>query len=318
MITKENLGRLRVLAANLQSAAPMSADMLRRVVGEIERGGPLTAFLVDHPEANTPLFGVRLLAGMKWLVLTGRAATLVEHLRVLLARGDDPVYRDQTWALWRQTALGNPVEIRAALDRPVQQHHPQRARQLLRGLGMLAAPRVRLFELGACAGLNLILDRYRWIAPGWEWGDPGSPVRLATSGPWPGHLDIVERAGCDLLPRDVNDPGDMTVLRSFLPYESDVMQMEFDDAVALAGRSGVVVEKADSVDWLADKLRPRPDTDAYTVVWHSLFWGFLDPAAQESITRLLDGAARRMRLATVRFEPEVLPGTPRLHVELYS
>jgi hypothetical protein len=108
------------------------------------------------------------------------------------------------------------------------------------------------------------------------------------------------------------------VLRSFLPYEADVSRLEFDDAVALAGRSGVTVDRADSVDWLADKLRPRPDADTYTVVWHSLFWGFLERAAQDSIERLLEGAARGMRLASVRFEPAVLSRIPRLHVTVYS
>src|SRR3990167_5427368 len=46
---------------------------------------------------------------------------------------------------------------------------------------------LRLFEIGSSAGLNLRWDRYGYVFDGQPWGDPASPVQLASGwrGPAP-------------------------------------------------------------------------------------------------------------------------------------
>lgn len=167
----------------------------------------------------------------------------------------------------------------AALDRPVQQHQPDRAAHLLRGLAMLDAPRVRLLEIGACAGLNLGLDRYSWTGPDWTWGDSASAVQLPAYGPSPGDIEIVQRAGCDLDPRDPADPADAQILRSFIPPEHTSDRQELDAAPALAAGAGTKVTHAGAADWLRDQFEQPVDDGVVTVVWHSLVWLYLDPVA---------------------------------------
>ncbi|MEV0185818.1 DUF2332 domain-containing protein [Streptomyces sp. NPDC050625] len=319
MIPDSRVQELRRMAAAMGPDMSMSASMLTRLTDDIVARGPIGQLISNHPDACEPLFGLRALAGVRWLVLTGRAPHLAAHLQHLTPNLGNSVYIERTWTLFRQALLTHPAEILAAMDRPVQQHQPQRAGALLRGLGMLRAPRIRLLELGACAGLNLLLDRYRWFGPGWEWGDANSPVRLTTTGPAPGDFGIVDRAGCDLVPRNAADPQDATILRSFLPHERDVEQMDLDDAIALASRTGLRIDKADAIDWLVAKLSAANDEPGLlTVVWHSLFWSYLPPDKQAAINRILAMTSRRIQLARVAFEPDSWSGAPRLQVHVYS
>ncbi|MET9631260.1 DUF2332 domain-containing protein [Lentzea sp. NPDC006480] len=319
MITDVNLRMLRQLASGMVGQTPMSSAMLNRLVDEIEGGGgPIVDLISGHRDVNVPLFAVRLLAGVRYLVITGQSPDLAAHLDGMLDHLEDHQWIDRTWQLFRSTIQDNSVEIASALDRPVQQHQPDRAAPLLRGLGMLAAPEVRLLELGACAGLNLIPDRYRWIAPQWEWGDGESKVRLAGYGPSPGRVSIVERAGCDLHPLNPGNPRDAAILRSFVPHELSIEQMELDDAIELAAVHGVAVDQADAVRWLEDKLRDSCSPDVYTVVWHSVFWGYLEADQQREIEDILCRAAIRTPVANICYEPHELGGMPMLQVRVYS
>jgi hypothetical protein len=310
---------LRAMAKSMAASAKMSADMLEGVADDVEAGGPISRLVNDHPEVEEPLFFVRVLAGVRFLVLTGRAPALAAHLEQLTGRMGEPDYDRRTWELFADTVLTHPDEIRSAVDRPVQQHQPRRAAKLLTGLTYLSAPRIRLLEIGACAGLNLLFDQYRWFGDKWEWGATSSGVRLLAAGPRPGSIEIVERAGCDRCPRDPADPTDATILRSFLPTEAEVEQWELDEALELAAGAQVRIDKADAVDWLADQLDRRTEgRSVYTVVWHSLFWSYLSAQQQADIERLCAGAARSMPLAKISYEPFTWSTAPRLQMNVYS
>ena len=241
MIDNASLDHLRAMASAMSSATPMSADMLAGLIDDIERDGPVARLINDHPAAGSPLFCIRVLAGVRWLVLRGDAPELAAHLRTLSNDQGRPEYDLRTWELFRATVLSNPERIRQALDRPVQQHQPGRAAWLLEGLTMVAPEggRIQLLELGACAGLNLLFDRYRWFGQDWQWGDRNSPVRLTSKGRRPGDLEVITRAGCDLSPRDAGDPDDAMILRSLIPSERETDQWDLDDALALAARHAI-------------------------------------------------------------------------------
>ncbi|WP_373235104.1 DUF2332 family protein [Mycobacterium marinum] len=321
MFTPENLKALNVFAASLEMNAPASAMLLNDLAEEVEGNSPIARFLAEHPDASEPLFLVRVVACAQWLMLRGKAPELTMHLRKVLDNTNNPEYLHRTWELSKDAILGNRAESWEALSRPVQQHQPNRASHLLRGLTMLAIPsmRVELLELGACAGFNLLLDRYCWFGHDWQWGDPSSPVRIATTGPRPGNIEIVRRAGCDLYPRDPHSEADAKILHSYLPPEWEVCHMELDDALALAQQMQPTVQRADAADWLGRELDRPADEDVCTVVWHSLFWGLLDASSQQKIDEIMESAARRGRnLARVALEPRRPSLPPQLQVTLYS
>ncbi|TRO55450.1 DUF2332 domain-containing protein [Streptomyces sp. IB201691-2A2] len=319
MIPFIRLQELRRMADAMSSDMPMSSSMLNHLIAEITAEGPVYRLLGNHPDAEEPLYFVRALAGVRLLVLTGQAPQLEAHLKGLTSNLGKPEYNELTWELFKQVLLSHPGEILAGMSRPVQQHHPRRAAALLQGLGMLGRERVRLLEIGACAGLNLLLDRYRWFGPDWEWGDAQSPVRLTASGPTPAPFTIVDRAGCDVDPRDPADPFDAMILRSFIPHERDVEQIELDDAIEVAAESRLRVDAANAVEWLKIQLETAKDqADVTTVVWHSQVWWYLTAQDHSDIDEILTATSRRHPIARIAYEPDRWASAPRLQLHIYS
>ncbi len=183
---------------------------------------------------------------------------------------------------------------------------------------MIGSARVRLLELGACAGLNLHLDRYHWLGSGWQWGDRGSGVRIRANGPFPGHIEIVDRQGCDLNPLDPADPDDALILRSFVPAEHTTVLEQLNQALRIGAQTRVDIERQTAARWLQTQLGGGTGPGVTTVIWHSLFWHYLDEAEQSTVERLLAEAATRMPIARVAFEPAGWASTPTLQVTVYS
>jgi len=298
-------------------ATPRSAAILRGLAEAAQNDAPLSALLgPDWPDR--PLAGVRLVAGVHDLVLTGKAP----ELKALMYGTDPdaaPASGDEVWKLTRQAAFDYPDEIRAALDWPVQQHLPGRAGFLLSGLGMLAQPWVRVLELGACAGLTLQLDEYSWQGPDWTWGASDSPVRFRTDCPAPPPgLAIVERSGCDIAPVDPHDPAMVRRLHTFVPPELSELHQDLDAALGIAAGRPPLVDKASARQWLERRLLEQPALGVHTVVWHCQVWHQLEQAEQDGIRDALFAAAGRYPITRISYEPYELGGPATLIVESFQ
>jgi hypothetical protein len=282
----------------------------------MEHDAPLAA-LLGPGWLDRPMAGVRLLAGVHDLVLAGVLPELWAHVY-----GDTldapPPADDVLWKLARQAIFDHPEQMRAALEWPVQQHGPERAAYLLSGLSMLAEPRVRVLELGACAGLILQADEYRWEGQGWTWGRDDSPVRFRAFGPPPPPgLEIVERAGCDLAPVDPGDPVMARRLHSFAPSELSGMHANLDAALKIAASRPPLVDKASALEWLERRLLESPPAGVHTVVWHCHVWQLLDQTERDGIRRALFAGAQRFPLTRISYEPYEVGGHSTLIVESF-
>lgn len=170
-------------------------------------------------------------------------------------------------------------------DRQVQTNEVNRACAWWWGLSQLTREDRRplhLLEVGASAGLNLLLDAYayRFDAPGGRVGqlvagDATSPVRLGTTvrGDLPDGLGaplppVAGRVGLDRRPVDPADPEDRRWLAACTWPEQRVRYERMESALALAATRRPRVVKGDLVDDL-ERLVGEATPGSHVVVLSS-------------------------------------------------
>jgi hypothetical protein len=241
--------------------SPLYVELIRAAADDIEAGGVVARLFdgIDAPPGSVP--SLRLMGALHYLALSGRGSLSLETI-------------DEHFD-----------EVHARLRRTVQTNDVGRSAVLYAALLWLAARHdrpIRLLEIGASAGLNLLADRYCYVVRGVELGDPGSPVRLVE--PWArgpdvdlsataARLRIVSRAGCDLAPLDARSSDDRLTLMSYIwPDEPERLERT-RAALELAARDAPPVARSGAAEWLRT-LGPPAD-GALTVIWQSVFRQYL-------------------------------------------
>lgn len=194
---------------------------------------------------------------------------------------------------------------------------PPQTNEIRRSAALIPAARVaaarfalpvRLSELGASAGLNLMWDRFALQGPGWRVGPSDAVVTLTPdwSGPPPPMLEpvIVERRGVDLMPLDPMAPADFLRLTAFLwPDQPDRLAMTRAAAAAMR----VTVDRGDAVDWLEGRLADAPQGQLH-LIQNTIAWQYFPPERQARGRLLIEEAgaqATRVRpLAWMQLESD--------------
>lgn len=160
--------RMRSHAADHQH---LYGHLLRGLADDWEAGGPTREILRGWEAApEGSVVQLRLLAGLFRIVLTGRALELVPYY--LCLGGEEPP--SEAWPHVRDVLGRHTDELHNALDVAPQTNEVGRSTALL--VGLFAAvrrtglSRIRLLEPGASAGLNLLVDQFRFVNPDWEFG----------------------------------------------------------------------------------------------------------------------------------------------------
>jgi hypothetical protein len=273
--------------------SPLYEHLLTRAASDLESHGVVWGALEPYAD-EPPSFAhhLRLMGAVHRLVLSGDAPELAAHYPSVGGDGDGA----GAWAAFK--ALLEEREV--PLDRPVQTNEVGRSAALLGGFLTVANETglgMRILELGASAGLNLRWDRFRFRAPDWEFGDPTSPALVTAEWegerpPLPRLVWVSERAGCDKNPIDATTGDGALTLQSYVwPDQRERLEL-LRGAIEMARRLPAVVDKADAADWLEDRLA-RERGGMATVVYHSVFWGYLTDEARERIADAMGEAGAR-------------------------
>ena len=174
----------------------------------------------------------------------------------------------------RDLVTGSRAELtEVILTHRTQTNEPARCATLLPALAQLPQP-LALIEVGASAGLTLLVDRYSYDYGGHQiaGSDPRAPtLRCAPQGPvpLPARLpQVIWRAGLDINPLDVNNDDDVRWLGCLLwPGEGD-REQRLAAAVATARRDPPPVHRGDLLDDLP-ALAAQAPAEATLVVYHT-------------------------------------------------
>jgi hypothetical protein len=254
----------------------------------------LAGWLADHPARARAILdeeaswdaGLRLFAGVHYLVLSGVAPHALDgdpdHLAAALVDHETELRRFTT-------------------EQGIQTNEVARCAGLLPcflEVARRASMPLELVELGPSAGLNLLLDRYRYVYEQGSWGPAVARVvlRPTEARPVPGELltvqlDVRRRRGIERAPVDVTTDEGYRLLRSFLwPGRNERVDL-LDAAVATlrdeAQRPEIV--QGDYVGVLPELLAQRPD-DAVTVVFQTASTAYLSSEANRALRDALDTA----------------------------
>ena len=233
------------------------------------------------------------------------------HFRRLVLEDEDVAERLRTGSTQTnevgRTATLLPVLARLAVDAPGAP--PDGARPL------------GLVEIGASAGLNLLLDRYgyRYERPDGSVHEVQPDAPLTIGCVLRGHLEprwpdavphVASRIGIDLHPVDLSDPRQARWLVACQWPEQPERFHRARTAIALAHGDRAEVLTGDAVEEAADLVRAVPQ-HALPVVIATWMASYLPLARQRDLLASLDAVAAERDLSFVfADDPALVPGLP--------
>jgi hypothetical protein len=245
---------------------------------------------------------------------------LTGGLHSLVRRGDAPDLaacyppnplpdEEILWAAL-QPALAEPALL-SWLESAPQTNEVGRSAVLMSGLLVVADSfplPVELLELGASAGLNLLLDRYGYDLGGVRAGDRASALRLKPE--WRGDpppnasVRVAGRRGVDLHPLDVRSDGERLLAYVWPDQARRLKQLEA--ALAIAAAYPPPVEPGDAAEWLEARLAEPRAPEVTRVILHSVAFQYFPEETKARIVAAMEEAGSATTpsapLAWLRYE----------------
>jgi hypothetical protein len=270
--------------ANLGS--PFMERLCTLLADRLTPDRPLTQRLFDWPGdigphgASVPL---RLCGALHALRLMDRGGLAAVY----------PPHTPSDTALWQAidgALTSEATFIDRFLDSPPQTNEVRRAAALIASAhwlhGLHPLP-IRLSELGASAGLNLMWDHFALEANGIRLG-PDNPALTLTPDwtgplPRPAPVHVSHRAGVDLNPLDPQKDG--LRLRAYL-WADQPHRLALTDAAIKTNPP--VVTQADGIDWLAGHLHHH--SGALHLLYSTIAWQYFPADAQARGQAMIEAA----------------------------
>lgn len=307
--------------------SPFTARLCATLAERLDRNTAIGTRVLDWPgvpDSGADALPLRLAGGLNALVRAGHAPGLAE-----LYPPHDLPEPETVWRSVRAVLEAREADLAPWLDRAPQTNEVARSAVLMAGLLHVAAHTrqpVALLELGASAGLNLVLDHYAYRLGGLPAGRAGSALTLAPAweGPDPPQADlrVARRRGVDLAPLDAADPADRVRLLAYVWPDQAERVARTGTALAIAADLAPPVDRGDAADWLDLQLAEEPLERVTRVVMHSVAFQYFPAATAGRIRRRMEvagaGATEARPLAWLAYEADAeADGRTTLRVRLW-
>lgn len=292
----ENREAFRIQAAFCRALdAPLTAavcDALAEALTAESRTGARVLGWAGQPIADA--LPLRLVGGLHALHRAGADYPL--------SRLFDGKVRDDSAAaaLLRGTLARHDAALLPWLDGPPQTNEVGRSGALMTGLLHLAerfGSRFELLEIGSSAGLNLVMDRFRFDLGGVAAGpaDAALSIRPAWRGSPPpsAPVTIVATRGVDILPLDLADEDAVRRLQAYVFVDAPERQARLERAIALVRAHGVTLDQGDAADWVDARLAEPQEPGVTRVLIHSVVWQYLPVETRSHIREAMIAAGAR-------------------------
>jgi len=291
-----------------KAAAPITSRVVRAELAILDTQTELARRMKEWPglslEDAMPL---RVAGGLHWLSLSGVEGRLAP---VYAAEITEQATVDE---IVSSVAVDWDAKLVPWLDSPPQTNEAGRSSSIMAGLLWLSerlGPRFEMNEIGASAGVNTMMERYRYDLGGVTVGPLDSPMQLKPewrgSSPPAGNVDIVAIRGCDVAPVDLSDPVEALRLKAYVWIDAPERMARIEAAAMLAGQSPPLLERQDAGAFALERLVAPQAPGVTRVLYHSVMWQYLPEATRREITEAMEKAGAQATaekpLAWVRLE----------------
>ncbi|WP_052215931.1 DUF2332 domain-containing protein [Sphingomonas sp. ERG5] len=289
--------------------APITARICAGLAVSLDRDTRTGRRVLDWPgEPTTDALPLRLVGGLHALDLAGVAPGLSD---LFAGRIVEP---GEVRRVLRESFITHDAALYPWLDGPPQTNEAGRSAALMTGLIEVAGrhgPKLELLEIGSSAGLNLLIDRFRFDLGGTMVGPAESPVTIRPD--WRGarppqvQVEIVSVRGVEIQPVDVTDPKAADRLRAYIWADNPERTERLAHAIAMIEARPVDMVQGDAADWVEARLAEPQAAGVTRALMHSVVWQYLGPERQARIAAAMAAAGAVATtdrpLAWVRMEP---------------
>lgn len=290
-------------------AAPITARVSRALGQALDRSTTTGRTVLDWPgEPVADAIVLRLIGGYHALHRKGADAELS---RVFSGAVTDAAEAERILA---GVTVRHDAALVPWLDGPPQTNEAGRSAGLMTGILHLArrfGPALEVLEIGSSAGMNLLIDRFRFDLGGVAVGPADSPVLIRPEwrGPPPPAAEVAIGSvrGVDIQPLDATDPAQADRLQSYIWADNAERQARMAACIAMMRAAPVTLAEGDAADWVEAELATPQMAGTTRVLMHSVMWQYMPQSGRDRVAAAMAAAGARAtperRLGWVMMEP---------------